>query len=135
RSRPPPSSGSRAAALAAALLWAAGLAAGLSAAAGAAAADPLHETRGGAEIDWGEGTLTAQGGAAADLRMPSAEVARPGSLRRARAAALGKLRAALVELPLGGGRSLTPDAIDRALGRARTVGVDYQSNGGAVARV
>jgi hypothetical protein len=57
-----------------------------TAAATGAVADssPLRDARGGVEIDWGEGTVTAQGGAAADLRMPSAELARPGAQRRAR---------------------------------------------------
>jgi hypothetical protein len=96
---------------------------------------PLHETRGGVTVDWAEGTLASSGGAAADLRMPSADLARPGAVRRAREAALAKLRAVLADLPLGGGRTLTSPAVERALARARTGDVQYQSNGGAVARV
>jgi hypothetical protein len=96
---------------------------------------PLRETRGGVTVDWAEGTLASSGGAAADLRMPSADLARPGAVRRARESALAKLRAALAELPLGGGRTLGAPAVERALGRARTGAVDYQSNGGAVAKV
>jgi hypothetical protein len=86
-------------------------------------------------IDWRAGTLAATGGAAADLRMPSVDLARPGAERRARAAAVGKLRAALAALPGGGGRKLDPDHIDRALGRARATDTQYQSNGGAVVRM
>lgn len=96
---------------------------------------PLQETRGGVTIDWQAGTLGATGGAAADLRMPSVELARPGAERRAHDAALGKLRAALATLPLGGSRNLGAAGVDRALGRARTVDTQYQSNGGAVIRL
>src|SRR5436190_13773130 len=93
-SLPPPSSGSSARARRPPLGVAVAVAALLAASLAAAAADaddasPLHDRRaGGVEIDWAEGTLTATGGAAADLRMPSADVARPGAVRRARAAAL-----------------------------------------------
>lgn len=86
-------------------------------------------------MDWVTGTITAEGGAAADFRLPSAEVARPGAERRARAAARAKLRAALAVLPLGGGRTLDADEIERALGQARDAAVEYQSNGGAVVRL
>jgi hypothetical protein len=95
----------------------------------------LNETRDGVTIDWRAGTLTAAGGAAADLRMPSVDLARPGAERRARAAALGKLRAALAALPAGGGRKLDPERVDRALGRAHATDTQYQSNGGAVVRM
>ncbi|HVR62632.1 MAG TPA: hypothetical protein VMU50_12085, partial [Polyangia bacterium] len=95
----------------------------------------LIEKRGAVTIDWAAGTVAAQAGAAADLRMPSADLARPGAERRARAVALDRLRAALGTLPLGGDRTLSPEAVERALGRARTVSVDYQSNGGVLLRV
>jgi hypothetical protein len=95
----------------------------------------LKSTREGVTIDWSAGTLSAGGGAAADLRMPSVDLARPGADRRARAAALAKLRAALETLPLGGGRKLDTARIDRALGRAKVADVQYQSNGGAVVRL
>jgi hypothetical protein len=78
--------------------------------------------------------LTAAGGAAADLAMPSVDLARPGATRRATAAAQAKLRAALAELPVGAGK-LGPAEVARALGRTRTIDVQYQSNGGAVVRV
>jgi hypothetical protein len=95
----------------------------------------LSETRDGVTIDWRAGKLTASGGAAADLRMPSVDLARPGAERRARAAALGKLRVALSALPAGGGRKLDPDRVDRALGRAHATDTQFQSNGGAVVRM
>jgi len=98
-------------------------------------AGDLKETRDGVTIDWRAGTLAASGGAAADLRMPSVDLARPGAERRARAAALAKLRAGLEALPMGGGRSLDHTLIERALGRARSTDVQYQSNGGAVVRL
>ncbi len=95
----------------------------------------LKTTREGVTVDWSAGTLSASGGAAADLRMPSVDLARPGADRRARAAALAKLRTALEALPLGGGRKLDGARIDRALARAKVADVQYQSNGGAVVRL
>jgi hypothetical protein len=50
-------------------------------------------------------------------------------------AAVAKLRAALATLPLGSGNKLTAAEVDRAVGRARDVDVQYQSNGGAIVRV
>jgi hypothetical protein len=101
----------------------------------AATPQVLEETRGPVSIDWAEGTVTARGGAAADLRMPSADLARPGAERRARAAATARLKDALAGLPLGPGRALSGEAIEQALGRAQVVDVEYQSNGGAVVRL
>jgi hypothetical protein len=95
----------------------------------------LDEIRGEATIDWSAGTVTASGGAAADFRMPSPEAARPGALRRARAQALAKLKTALPELPLGGDRQLSAAAVGRALAKARTAAIEYQSNGGAVVKL
>lgn len=95
----------------------------------------LIERRSGVTIDWAAGTVVAQAGAAADLRLPSADLARPGAERRARAAAAEKLRTALGTLPLGGDRTLPAEAVERALSRARAVGVDYQSNGGVLLRL
>jgi len=95
---------------------------------------PLKQTLAGATVDWEAGTLAASGGAAADLRMPSVDQSRPGAQRRAQAAAVAKLRAALVSLPLGSGNKLTNAEVDRALGRARAIDVQYQSNGGAIVR-
>jgi hypothetical protein len=97
--------------------------------------DALKQTIGGAAVDWEAGTIAATGGAAADLRMPSVDLSRPGAQRRAQAAAVVKLRAALAALPLGAGAKLTNAEIDRAVGRARAVDVQYQSNGGAIVRM
>jgi hypothetical protein len=101
----------------------------------AASPAALVEHRDGVEIDWAAGTLTARGGAAADLHMPSAEIARAGSVRRAEVAARARLGRALAELPLGGDRKLPAAAAERALAHARTTATDYQSNGGALVRV
>lgn len=78
----------------------------------------------GVEVDWSEGTLTAQAGAAADLRMPGPNAARPGAERRARAAAEKKLHAALRAL------GLADDKV--ALEPATVARIEYQSNGGVV---
>jgi hypothetical protein len=134
RSPPRRSSGSRAA-----LLVFASIATAAVATAEPASPSPLStdlvETHEGVTVDWRAGTLSATGGAAADLRMPSVDLARPGAERRARAAATAKLRVALGALPAGGGHKLDPDRIDRALNKARTMDVQYQSNGGAVIRM
>ncbi len=94
----------------------------------------LEDTQAGVTVDWRAGTLSATGGAAADIRMPTVDTARPGAVRRATAAASAKLRAALTALPLGGGHKLSADDVSRAVGRLRAVDVQYQSNGGAVVR-
>jgi hypothetical protein len=98
----------------------------------ARADEKLVRPLGEGEIDWSAGTITARGGAAADLRMPTAEIARPGAERRAKAAALAKLRAALQSLPLHPGGKLSPAELEAALGRAHPESVDYQSNGGVL---
>jgi hypothetical protein len=99
----------------------------------AAEPDPtLVHKMGAAEVDWGAGEIRASAGAAADYRLPSPDIARPGAERRARAAAMTGLRAALHALPLGPGRRLSPADVEAAVARARTTRVDYQSNGGAV---
>ena len=86
----------------------------------------------GAEVDWSTGTVTASAGAAADMRMPSPDAARPGAERRARAAAIEKLRVALRALPLRGNERLSEKQVEAALGRASTTRSEYQSNGGVV---
>ena len=98
----------------------------------ARADDKLVRPLGDSEIDWGAGTITAKGGAAADLRMPTADIARPGAERRARAAALVKLKASLQALPLHPGAKLSAAELEAALGRAHPASVDYQSNGGVL---
>jgi hypothetical protein len=132
RSRPRPSSGSRASVAVAAAL---ALSAWATTAGAGGDGHALQEKRAGVAIDWEAGTLSVSAGAAADLRMPSVDLARPGALRRANAAAAAKLRAALVDLPLGDGRKLAGAEVDRAVGRARTTDIQYQSNGGAIVRV
>ena len=111
--------------------------AALIAAAAPAVADstPLRDSLAGADVSWDKGTLAVSAGAAADLRMPSVDLARPGAERRALATGQTKLRAALAALPLGQGHKLSAAEIDRAIGRAKSVDVQYQSNGGAVVRV
>ena len=86
----------------------------------------------GAEVDWSAGTVTANAGAAADMRMPSPDAARPGAERRARAAAIEKLRAALRALPVRGSERLSEKQVEAALGHASTTRIEYQSNGGVV---
>jgi len=95
-----------------------------------AAGDPFVQELKGATVDWRHGKLVAHGVAAGDWRMPSAEMARAGAERRARSAGRARLSEALRALPLGGGRRLEAAGIERALGRARTMAVEYQSNGG-----
>jgi hypothetical protein len=81
----------------------------------------------GAEVDWSAGTLTAQAGSAADMRMPGPNAARPGAERRARKAAEEKLRAAL-------GVLASAKKIDgaAAIKHATVTRTEYQSDGGAV---
>ena len=138
RRSPPRRSSGNSAAIALAAAFAAACVAGVVLTAGAAradrASDALKQTLSGAAVDWEAGTVSATGGAAADLRMPSVDLSRPGAQRRAHAAAVAKLRAALATLPLGSGNKLTGPEIERALGRARDVDVQYQSNGGAIVR-
>jgi hypothetical protein len=110
-----------------------GLAVALLLLAGAARADDkLVRALGDSEIDWGQGTISAKGGAAADLRMPTADIARPGAERRAKAAALAKLKASLEKLALHPGGKLSAAELEAALQRAHPAGVDYQSNGGVL---
>jgi hypothetical protein len=104
----------------------------LAAAAAIAAADPLVQEEAGAVVNWRLGVLSATAGAAPDHRMPSADVARAGAERRARASARTRIGEALRKLPLGGGRHLDDQAVSRALEQARIAEVDYQSDGGAV---
>jgi hypothetical protein len=87
----------------------------------------LARTVGDAAVDWSTGTITVQAGAAADIRMPSANAARPGAERRARAAAEEKLKAAARVLV--GGKALDDKSIPT---RAVVSRVEYQSNGGVV---
>ena len=100
--------------------------------AGAATTASLIRPSAGAEVDWSAGMVTASAGAAADMRMPSPAAARPGAERRARAAAVEKLRAALRALPVRGKQRLEEKKVEATLGRASTTRIEYQSNGGVV---
>jgi len=95
----------------------------------AQAAEPVAFRRGvaGVEVDWSAGTLTAQAGSAADIRMPGPNAARPGAERRARAAAEVKLQAALHELGLDNESTDKSGQDHAAVSR-----IEYQSNGGVV---
>ena len=98
----------------------------------AQAAEPAAFKRAvaGAEVDWSAGTITVQAGAAADLRMPGPNAARPGAERRARAAAEKRLHAALREL---GQLRIDRKADDQAaLEHVAVSRIEYQSNGGVV---
>ena len=97
--------------------------------------NPFVQEKSGVTIDWRAGTIAVTAGAAADLRMPSADIARPGAERRARATARTRIAEALRGLPLGGGRRLDEAAVARAIARARVTSTEYQSNGGAVIRM
>ena len=81
----------------------------------------------GAEVDFAAGTITAEAGSAADMRMPGPNAARPGAERRARAAAEEKLRAALAILAHG-----NPIDGKAALAHATVTRTEYQSDGGVV---
>jgi len=82
------------------------------------------------EVDHEQGTVTARAGAAADIRMPSPNAARPGAERRAQASADERLRDALRALIKKDGESLGASKVDAALAKAVTSRVEYQSNGG-----
>jgi hypothetical protein len=90
-------------------------------------AGALKRTVAGVDVDWSAGTLTAQAGSAADLRMPGPNSARPGAERRARVAAEAKLSAALAAIAHG-------KTIDekQVLTHATVARTEYQSDGGVV---
>jgi hypothetical protein len=96
----------------------------------AASPTTLISTVGEVEVDHGQGTVTARAGAAADIRMPSPNAARPGAERRAQAAADERLRDALRALMKKEGEALAAPAVDAALAKAVTSRTEYQSNGG-----
>jgi len=99
----------------------------LTALAQAAESAAFKRTVAGTEVDWSAGTITAQAGAAADIRMPGPNAARPGAERRARAAAEAKLLAALGELGLD-----KPSKDKTVQEHAAISRIEYQSNGGVV---
>jgi hypothetical protein len=92
----------------------------------------LIRNLGDAKVDWTSGVITARAGAAADLRLPGPEAARPAAVRRARERAAVKLRQALEKLPLRQGRKPEAKQIDAALGRAEVSAADHQCNGGVL---
>ena len=99
----------------------------LTALAQAAESAAFKRTVAGTEVDWSAGTITAQAGAAADVRMPGPNAARPGAERRARAAAEAKLLAAMGEL------GLDRLSQDKTVQEHATISrIEYQSNGGVV---
>jgi hypothetical protein len=96
----------------------------------AAGRSALLQTVKEAEVDWEAGSVTVHAGAAADLRLPGPDAARPAARRAAEKRAAQQLRLALEALPVGGGHHLPDAAITAALGKARARDVDYESNGG-----
>ena len=79
--------------------------------------------------------MTASGGAAADLHMPSAEVARPGAVRRAEAARANASGAPSPSCPSAASASSAPPPSRSPSDTRARPGTDYQSNGGALVRV
>jgi hypothetical protein len=77
-----------------------------------------------AEVDWTRGTVTAQAGAAADMRMPGPNSARPGAERRARATAEAKLMEAC--------KSMGKILDDKAAKSSTVSRIEYQSDGGVI---
>jgi hypothetical protein len=93
---------------------------------------PLLQTVADAEVDWEAGSVTARAGAAADLRLPGPDAARPAARRAAEQQAVVRLTQALEALPLAGTRHLSPQVIAAVVGRAKARDIDYQSNGGVM---
>jgi hypothetical protein len=86
-------------------------------------ATPFLRTIAETVVDFHAGTITASGGAAADIRLPSTDVARVRAERQARTRALAKLRAGLEQI-------LPRPPSEAVLKKARAAATDYQSNGG-----
>jgi hypothetical protein len=86
---------------------------------------PVAVGRSGAEVDRAAQKLTASGAAAADLRAPSAAIARVKAERQARARAEKKLVAALEEL----GASGDVDALTKLAAGATVTDEHYGSDG------
>jgi hypothetical protein len=99
----------------------------LSALAQAAEPAAFKRTVAGTEVDWSAGTVTAQAGAAAGIRMPGPNAARPGAQRRARAVAEAKLLTALGELGFD-----KPSRDKTVQAHAAISRIEYQSDGGVV---
>lgn len=91
----------------------------------------------GVIVDASTGTIEAPGSCAADLRAPSAEVARIKAERIARERARERLKQALLSLPPArlAGRSVDPAAVDAALQKAEVASVHYGSTGSVTVRL
>jgi hypothetical protein len=89
-------------------------------------AAPAAVGKTGASYDAEAHTLSAEGAAAADLRAPSAAIARVKAERQARAQAERKIVAALVELGHGGGDL---DALNKEVADAKVADERYGSDG------
>lgn len=118
------------AALAAALAAVAVAAAGVA----TAAAKPVTTTVDGLEVDWSRGVVIASAGASADLRAPSASIARVKAERIARRRVAARLVAAARKLPLGAGLPAPAESSwERLAVEVVIERVSYASDGSAVA--
>ena len=88
-------------------------------------AAPVAVARTGATFDAEVKQLSARGAAAADLRAPTAAIARVKAERQARAAAEKKIAAALVEL----GDTREPEELSKQLADAKISDERYGSDG------
>ncbi|HEX9101486.1 MAG TPA: hypothetical protein VF997_04745 [Polyangia bacterium] len=88
-------------------------------------AAPAAVGKTGALFDAEAKQLSAHGSAAADLRAPTASIARVKAERQARAAAEKKIVAALVEL----GDAREPEALDKQAADAKIADERYGSDG------
>jgi hypothetical protein len=88
-------------------------------------AAPAAVGRTGATFDAEAKVVSARGAAAADLRAPTAAIARVKAERQARAQAEKKLAAALVEL----GDTHDPEALDKQVADAKVSDEHYGSDG------
>ncbi len=93
----------------------------------------------GVVVYWEEGAVEASGSCAADLRAPSAEVARIQAERVARERAQQHMRQALLALPkvrwAAGKEAPRETDLDPAVRGAETAAVDYGSNGSVSVRL
>jgi hypothetical protein len=94
--------------------------------------NPLVRTVGSAEVDWEAGTVSVRAGAAADLRLPGPEAARPAARRAAEKAGAASLAEALQKVNLRSGRRFTAAEATAAAAHAKVTDVEYQSNGGVL---
>jgi hypothetical protein len=95
-----------------------------------AAAAPVTTQVDGAAVDWTRGLIEVRAGAAADLRAPSAAIARVKAERQARERASAALARAAAALPRAAGVA-TPDAAALA-GEVIALAVRYGSDGSVI---